>query len=219
MSNICHIIYIKFNYNDIDKLRTRIELFEKYCLPSLLNQTNKNFKVYMNINTKEPYYSLLKKYKDYNNIYLTNLSLDKIIKKERGNQLLITTRLDTDDSINIMFVDGIQKFIQKHNRLLKIYDTILIDFQYGIRLLDSDYSIKNKYYHGPVSSPFLTIITKKLSNIVHCRTDYHSLIHTLKTINQTFHINNKIPMWIQVIHDNNINPLNIRIALYLLLYD
>ena len=41
---------------------------------------------------------------DYNNIYLTNLSLDKIIKKERGNQLLITTRLDTDDSINIMFV-------------------------------------------------------------------------------------------------------------------
>ena len=72
-TNICHIFFIRFNYKDLEKLKTRIKLFENYCLPSILNQINKNFKVVLMVNLEEPYISLVRKYSEHKNMrYLTN---------------------------------------------------------------------------------------------------------------------------------------------------
>ena len=69
-----HIIYIRLNYDDSNNLKNRLKLFEKYCLPSLISQTNKNFKIYININFE--HYDLIYNYTNF---------IDNKISKEIKN--------------------------------------------------------------------------------------------------------------------------------------
>ena len=68
MTNVCHIILIRFNYNDISKLKKRILLFENVCLPTLINQTNQNFKAVLMVNAEKQFLDLVQKFSNYKNI-------------------------------------------------------------------------------------------------------------------------------------------------------
>ena len=97
-----NIVYIRLNYKDCDKLKERLILFEQFCLPSLLSQTSKNFKIYININ--KDFYDLVEKYsKITDNIFLTEENITTICNIKRTQKYLITTRLDSDDTLNIIF--------------------------------------------------------------------------------------------------------------------
>ena len=107
-----HIIYIRFNYSKLDDFKKRLIIFKKYCLPSILNQSSKNFKVYININLKHK--DLLNKLKKNDLIIFTQNSIDNIIKN-LNQKIIISTRLDSDDAINQYFIETIQKNIKKIN--------------------------------------------------------------------------------------------------------
>ena len=126
-----HIIYIRFNYNKLDDFKKRLPIFKKYCLSSLLNQTCKNFKAYININEKHKY--LLEEFTKNDIIILTTKSIKNVVKKHK-NQIMLSTRLDSDDSINIYFIETLQKNIKNIKKLIDIYKTIVLDFKYGYQL-------------------------------------------------------------------------------------
>ena len=56
-----HYVYIRLNYTNFHKLINRLTIFDLYCIPSLLNQTNLNFKVLINVNMADEFFNLVKK--------------------------------------------------------------------------------------------------------------------------------------------------------------
>lgn len=208
IDSILHIIYIRLNYNDSNKLKIRLKLFEKYCLPSLISQTNKNFKIYININFE--HYNLIYDYvKLIDNIILTNKDIEFISNCKRTEKYLITTRIDSDDIINVNLIDSIQKFIsnkyiQRNMDLLN--KSIILNYSMGLQLDTNNvnHNIYKRIYYIP--NPFLSIITKKN---FHCKKYDHHIFHNDRNNFIFINLKNKIPMWIQVIHNENItNKIN-----------
>ena len=195
MVNIINIIYIRFNYSNIDKLKDRIIIFEKYCLPTLLHQTNKNFHVYLNVNYNDIYYSLVEKYNNYDNISTTDKSIDNVIRSlNTTNCLLVTTRLDTDDSLNILFIDALHKYIKKIKCF--VLPTI-IDFQDGCQIKQEDNMLRHRQYIR-YPSPFISVVTNKSHHVYDFK---HNEIHK-KYLH--LRIATQLPMWLQLCHSNNI---------------
>lgn len=205
--NILHIIYIRLNYDDIDKLKKRLLIFEKYCIPSLISQTNKNFKIYININFK--HYDLINNYvKLINNIILTDKDIQYISNYKRDKKYLITTRIDSDDTINVNFINSVQEFINNkyiQKKLDLINKSIILNYSMGLQLDKNNINnIYKRIYYIP--NPFLSIITKKN---FHCRTHEHHIFHNDKGNFIFINLKNKIPMWIQLVHNDNItNKIN-----------
>ena len=200
-NKVNYLVYIKLNYNNFDKLLKRLQIFEKHCIPSLLNQTNQNFKVLINVNLDEKFYNLVKKYDKYENFYLSDLSINDFCKKiwdNYSNKILITTRLDSDDSLNINYIDSIYKLLKNKKiiYLININKNIIINFSMGIQLNTDNLSIRKRIYKIP--NPFLTLIS---INGNHCRNYQHQIIHKFYYF---INLNNKTPMWIQTIHSENI---------------
>ena len=109
--NYIHIVYIKFNYDDNTKFIERLQLFDKYCIPSLLGQINQNFKAYININSKTK--EFVNSYKNlYNNIEFTEETIDTIMSRYQNYDYIISSRVDTDDSLGIYYIDAVQKIFK-----------------------------------------------------------------------------------------------------------
>lgn len=143
-----HFIIIRFSVNfkkspefnkklntlfNEDRLDFRFNLFEKYCLNSIVNQTYINFKVIIiydkNLPTK--YFNRLKNItENYKFIILhewnincninRNGWLKKYLSKNYPNEYIITTRMDDDDMINYNINYSIHRFIKKYNCINKI---------------------------------------------------------------------------------------------------
>ena len=99
----------KMNYNDINKINYRLALLEKFTLPSILLQSDKNFKWIILIDKRQP---LLVRKKiefiatKYDNIYYKYHNGEDISNMEyyeeyldKNNKDIITMRLDADDAI------------------------------------------------------------------------------------------------------------------------
>lgn len=121
MKKFEHYLLTKFNiglYNDkkIDKngrkinddqwMEHRLKLFEKYCFPSIIKQTNQNFKwlVLFDRRTPKRYLNDINRFKKYKHfIPFFGGWFDENIKKnlDPHAKYLITTRIDNDDAFNI----------------------------------------------------------------------------------------------------------------------
>lgn len=184
---------------DENWLKNRFELFEKYCLPSLLSQTNKNFEWVIYFDTETPAF-----YKDKIEVYrqkLPNLVpvfvenmelfLPSIQAHIKNNSLeyVITTRLDNDDCVSKYFVDEIQKNFNKQT-----YEAL--DFVDGYSLqISPDFKLGKKRH---LYNPFISLVEKKQNP-----TSVWSRSHTswkretrIKRI-----LNNRI--WMVIIHQEN----------------
>ena len=184
---------------DENWLKNRFELFEKYCLPSLLSQTNKNFEWVIYFDTETPAF-----YKDKIEVYrqkLPNLvpvfvenmelflpSIQAHIKNN-NQEYVITTRLDNDDCVSKYFVDEIQKNFNKQT-----YEAL--DFVDGYSLqISPDFKLGKKRH---LYNPFISLVEKKQNP-----TSVWSRSHTswkretrIKRI-----LNNRI--WMVIIHQEN----------------
>lgn len=193
----------------------RIKLFDSYCLPSFLNQSNKNFTwlIYFDSKTPQKFNDLLKKldevsfvklcFADSFNHFMVKYTED--IKKLSSNtEWIITSRCDNDDALQKDAVNTIQNnFIQK--------DEFLISLASGYTLSIADNTLAHYYY--PMS-PFISLIesTKKaeLKGIFykeHTRWDELRLGITtelLKKNKKSVFVLEK-PYWIQVIHGKNVS--------------
>lgn len=114
------------------RMNFRFELFEKFCLPSLKNQTLNDFKIIIiyDKDLDEKYKNKLKNLcsEDYFILHEwifedelnTNEWLKPYIINKDENNYIITTRLDDDDIINFKLNERFKAFVNKFNVYNKI---------------------------------------------------------------------------------------------------
>lgn len=135
--NLDHFILSRFNLllwskdREGNKVRSkqwlvhRFDLFEKYCLSSIKNQTCKIFEwiVLFDRTTPEPYKKEIDGYKKecsqlipvyvepQNGRYFAEIFREEVVKQLKGNRV-ITTYIDNDDALSIHFVEDLQKRVE-----------------------------------------------------------------------------------------------------------
>ncbi|MCI5145632.1 MAG: hypothetical protein D3923_08890 [Candidatus Electrothrix sp. AR3] len=181
-------------------LKNRFELFEQYCLPSILSQSNQNFKWLVMFDSKIPDDFKERNQKhglncpNYIPIYMDNYTIEKVknsISKrlDKEKQFLITTRLDNDDAVCKNYVQMIQDCFccQKKES---------INFTKGYILNHK----KNKLYRAKYySNPFVSLI-EKADNFQTVYIEKHDQLHKIGSVREI----RSNPAWLQCIHGDNI---------------
>jgi len=144
--------------NPEEWMRHRMKLFETYTLPSVLNQTCKNFTWLLSFAAETPdtvtdryrYYPFIQIINGYPADYVRNLYPEKL----KHGDWLITSRLDNDDTIEPTYIARIQeKYLDGDSE-----DFLLVDTD-G-RQLDLK---TGKYYdvaRRSNNSPFISLVEK-----------------------------------------------------------
>lgn len=208
-------------------LKQRFELFETYCLPSIINQSCKDFVwvLLCDENTPIEYRERIKAYKDIcPQIELIQVEEEyawefphifadvvKCIRQENnvnGDELCITTYLDNDDALHKDYVLRIQQLLSGEggdsNRtqigvLLKSKVPFFLSFDYGLQYFTSlGMATRVKY----PNNHFVTCVEYGT------RTCYGYGSHFLLEKNgiKVIHvIDNRQPMWIEVVHEDNVD--------------
>jgi len=193
MKDFRHYIFTRFNWGWLDNLnrdrhgqpvntqewlKHRCELFEKYCLPSIVNQTCQDFTWLVKFDPRTPE-ELIAKYKRYCTPVFEKFP--DYVKKQNNPKWIITTRLDNDDFYHIDYIKIIQSMFNKK--------TLLIDAK--------GYKFKNgKFYVGKqvAGSSFLSLMEpfKNCQTVV--KYEHREMIRHFRTIklNQF--------LWAQTIH-------------------
>ena len=147
---------------DDNWLKNRFELFEKYCLPSLIAQTNKNFEwvIFFDTETPQLFKDKIEGYKQQlpnlvplfvENMELFLPTIQEYIKNN-NQEFVITTRLDNDDCVSKYFVEEIQKNFNKQE-----YEAL--DFIDGYSLqISPDFKLGKKRH---LYNPFISLVEKK----------------------------------------------------------
>ena len=185
-------------------LEQRFTLFEKYCLPSVKNQSNQEFKwlIVFDIDTAKPFKNRIETLSEtYSNMIVLytesfqtlKATLFKAISVELtpSDNFIITTRLDNDDAIHRDFTNTIQQvFKPNHNTI--------IDVTKGYQLIVNNSSNDVRYYTS-YYNPFISLIenattfeTVMAKNHEHWKTLTNRVVYSQKAI------------WLQVIHSDNI---------------
>lgn len=183
-------------------LQKRISLFETFCLPSVIGQSQKNFQwlVWFDTNSPQllkdkinewqnkctnfiPCYSV-----DYDEWQFSQMSI--YIKENSKQEYVITTRLDNDDALRYDAIEQIQEaFVQQ--------DNTIIDMPNGFC-----YNQQNHLFsrNTITSSPFISYI--ECFSKEHIDTVYRE--GHPAWIGKACFVNLQDFLWIQVIHDSNI---------------
>lgn len=154
-----HLIISKFNvdlYSSKTKreaeawMNYRLKLFDYYCYPSVVGQTNQNFiwLIIFDSQTLEHHRQLISKYKRIIPIYHKRNpqhSLQDIVKETIKQSMnpdvnyIISTRIDVDDMISKSFIQETQLHIPKEDNVqlvfslgyvLQIHENILMEREY-----------------------------------------------------------------------------------------
>lgn len=147
-------------------LKKRIEIFKAFCLPSVLNQKNKNFTWLLYFDQKTPQdtlHELNKDFEEFNFIQIKTMEggfgeLKAILSKDirelvKSEEYVITSRVDTDDMLNESFIDKVQSFF-------KYQDYISINFSKGL-VYDNKSGLLGPTFQR--SNAFISLIEKKCS--------------------------------------------------------
>lgn len=191
-------------------LSKRFELFENYCFPSIKAQTNQNFKWICLFDYETPL-----KYKERINglnieypqfcPYFLDINesndvvhyLKKIIRGflVNENEFIITTRIDNDDAFHVDMINEIQKKVLFERDWNTIYC-----FDYGLQYFkELNFAMKISYpnnhfisYVEKSSDEFYTIM-----NFNHYFVNKEVRVVNLRNLDK--------PMWIEVIHESNVD--------------
>jgi hypothetical protein len=179
----------------------RMELFTNYCLPSVINQTNKNFKwlLYFDELTNDYFKNeirlLTENHQNIEVFYIDgmpsfNESILKYVKENASSEpYIITSRIDNDDCISKYFIDEVQKNFNKQ-------DFLAVDFYQGYTLQIAPQVILGKKDH--IFNPFISLIEKNENP----KTVWHYAHNMWKKESRTIHVKNK-RIWMSVIHEKN----------------
>jgi len=182
---------------DPDKwMQSRMILWERYCIPSIYNQSNQNFTWIVVFDPQTP-----KGYLERATALLHPKHRIKIapnfrqgIKDEIGKvstDRLITTRLDCDDALHRDFTKKIQSWFAKRGK------TGILTFPCGWIWNPA----KGKLYHARyIKNPFLTLIEKPQKKT------HTVLAHRHTAITDMFktHLIEGGHNWAQIIHGENL---------------
>ncbi|MDB4160800.1 putative rhamnosyl transferase [Bacteroidia bacterium] len=170
--NYKHFIITQFNLRNFPKsenneyekwvnwTRNRIILFKKYCLPSVLNQSEKDFTwlLYLDSETPQEFLGFIDEMNEYPNIEVflcsgaegfQNHYMDAAYQKiDKDTRWIVTSRMDNDDAVHRNMVKIIQQELEfKHGYLVSLASGYVFD----------ESRKKMAHYFYPMS-PFLTIV-------------------------------------------------------------
>ena len=197
----------------INWTRNRIVLFKKYCLPSIVNQSNKDFTwlIYFDETTPEEFQYLFDELSTHKFIKPCFANSDKefrtkhindIKKNTRENEWLLISRVDNDDCLHKDAIDRIQKeFIAK--------DKFLISLASGYTFNTENKHLSHYFY--PMS-PFISIVEKNNGNILGVFGKEHShwkelrlfMYKEILSLNKDSKFILDKPYWMQMIHGGNV---------------
>ena len=217
-----HFIITRFNIRmesnyDFDKnkkstntdewLEDRFFLFEKYCFPSIKNQINRNFIWFVLFDTQTPekyrkriigYQQILAQFVP---LYIPDglyPALSEAINKamvdylQEGDRYVITTRIDNDDAFHRNMIDEVQSRFNEQNNIFLNFNN---GFQYDV---EKEILVKMKY----INNHFISRIEKRNALVETVITYNHALINEIAEV---LYIENKEPLWIEIIHNGNIS--------------
>lgn len=179
----------------------RFELFENYCFPSVINQSNQDFKwcIYFDSHTSEAYKQRIKKiteaYSNFHIFFIDGIGelkphLINFINSKDSADYVITSRLDTDDLLHADYIKVVQ-------RLFNPSHTTVIDVRsgYKINIEEGDCEIRN---YTQSFNPFISLIEKTGS----VETVFNQMHH------EWYKAKRVIPyydqqLWIELVHTKN----------------
>lgn len=216
--NFKHFLITRFNLKKddwhIDKnsnevlnkewVENRIILFKKYCLPSIVGQSNKNFKwlIFFQEKPSLEIELLIKELKEFTFIEAVfsksykdfQINLTKYINKRIDSDVkwVLTTRLDNDDSLNINYIRELHKATKNpiHNTLLHFPNGLFLDLGKNNKLGYSFYPLNQFVSLLEMSNPgaFNTVLCRE-----HDSWDSNYMIKPLDLKDA----------WLQITHDYN----------------
>jgi len=182
-------------------MQERMELFKNYCLPSILNQTNKNFKwlLFFDSSTDEKFRKSITELVNNHNfievLYIDGMPnfnkriLEYIEKNIKEIPYLITSRIDNDDCISNRFIEEVQKNFNKQ-------DFMAFDYIQGYTLQIEPQIILGKKEH--IFNPFISLIEKNENP----KTVWHYVHNQWKKEPRVTQITDK-RIWMSIIHEKN----------------
>ena len=209
--NCNHIILTRFNLqyelgNSIHLepswLEERFRLFEEYCLPSIMGQSDMHFTwiILTSDQTASAYKTRLSKYSQtYSNIVIEYCPYTEDIvglykrigeKYVRDCDYLLSTRIDSDDMLAPHFVQRLQSYIRSH-----LSAEAIITFSHGIQWFEKEaiaYAISYPQNH------FLNFLEAR-DNIRTCL----GIDHTKVEKKDMIQLEDK-SMWYEIVHGTNI---------------
>jgi hypothetical protein len=183
-------------------LDERFNIFETYCLPSIINQTNKSFKwlVCFDIDTPKQYNQKIEKLKTqlpfFQPLFIDgfkNLEKDisNFVNADSIKDFIITTRLDNDDIAHKDFIQTIQNSYKPDTAVINInlgYQLILMENKnYQLRLVKKEFN------------PFMSVISEKK----HFESVLSKEHHYWRTHKNQIIIRSE-RLWIQFVHGSNV---------------
>lgn len=194
-------------------LKQRFELFEKICLPSIMNQTNQTFKwiVLFDSETPEFYKKKILHYQNicklfcpcfveaYKSRYFVSVFREEIQKRiEKNTNFLITTYLDNDDALHKNYIEEIQQ--------MEVKRPTFVSYVYGIQYY-TELNIATRVPY--TNNHFISLAEPLNGNQTNFRTVYgygsHVDINKHKRIETVYIKNPQQDRWIEVIHETNMD--------------
>lgn len=190
-------------------MEDRFTLFESYCFPSVINQSNQNFTwcIYFDIETNEIFKQRIKKLTEsYPNIRI--FFIDGIIElrphlidfiasmSEDDFSYVITSRLDNDDLLHRDYIKVIQNLFEPlHNTLIDLRSG------YQVSIENQECEIRN---YTNSFNPFISLIENKKSIGT-----VFSQMHKDRVKSENVIIYDQSKLWIELVHPKNkINAVN-----------
>ena len=132
---------------------------------------------------------------------LSALAAPAIIERSEGKKLLLTSRIDNDDGFSPKAFQVLRAYVKGYLRKTQVPKTgIVFDFPVGIK-----YSTENKnlYLWRRPYSPFMSYLTKFNPEKIKTVHSFASHAKVYESCPVKFITN--APMWLQVIHGNNVS--------------
>lgn len=207
-NGIDHVILTRFNLPSVGVesivraqegwLRTRVALFEKYCVPSVLSQTSSNFRwlIYFDPESPEWLRSLIAGYEKAGTfvpIYRESVSPTELVDDIRsltgaGGATLITSNLDNDDALAVDFLQRLQDSVPAAPRAALYFSHGLITSPGGL------------YFRTDRHNAFCSV-RETWDAPDTCWVDWHDRLPKRMTVQLIA----GDPGWLQVVHGRNVS--------------
>ncbi len=188
-------------------LEHRFLLFERYCLPSIKNQTCKDFEwiVLFDNETPEHYKDKIAGYqkecpqlvpvfvKPENSRWFARIFRNAVVKRLNAERV-ITSYLDNDDALNMRFVEDIQL------RMSSLVDGTFLYYTDGLQYF-TDYKYLMRIHYP--RNHFVSVIETGEPSLLKTVYGFGSHYYIQKIKGVRIEYVKDVPMWCEVIHQKN----------------